>query len=395
MPRTLPWLAEAAKKKESKKKRSSSPAPKRKRASSPDELVDSDLNPIGSSPPQRREKSKRVERTPSTSPPPAPPDVEYMREGYNADDIYMLVEDEFLSTAKMFTQHIHHAEYVRLKKLARSRGAGTLQAIDRPVDGRTEQSAGLRVRLETEEKARNMKDGLVKVRNEGESSEEDDYMLDPQLAGLMTRAKGVGKDLSGITKAKSNTRAAAGFSQSPRNVERRRDALVHRNEPDSKPAAISRNASKAFEDEVFSADAESDLDAPPTKPTWPTYGKAEKRRPAPNGYQEKQPKLEAKSTSESSGMFKRFAQPSQADCFGENRNIDDDLPTIQRKDKPSGSADKTVAISPSKKAGSTSRDSQSTAASDYLTKRKANKERREREEERKSKQTFEVPTFLF
>jgi hypothetical protein len=40
-----------------------------------------------------------------------------MKEGIGADDDWMMVEDEFLSTATLFTRHLHHAEYVRLRKL--------------------------------------------------------------------------------------------------------------------------------------------------------------------------------------------------------------------------------------------------------------------------------------
>ena len=42
-----------------------------------------------------------------------------MHPGLNADDIYVMVEDEFLATAQLYTQHLHQAEYQRLKALAR------------------------------------------------------------------------------------------------------------------------------------------------------------------------------------------------------------------------------------------------------------------------------------
>ncbi|KAL8634357.1 MAG: hypothetical protein Q9228_008049, partial [Teloschistes exilis] len=47
--------------------------------------------------------------------------VEYLRPGLAHDAIYIMVEDEFLSTASLYTSHLHHAEYVRLKNLAKSR----------------------------------------------------------------------------------------------------------------------------------------------------------------------------------------------------------------------------------------------------------------------------------
>ncbi|OAA68284.1 hypothetical protein SPI_00479 [Niveomyces insectorum RCEF 264] len=54
-------------------------------------------------------------RSPSTSPPPAPPDESFMIDGMDHDDQYRMVEDEFLAVARTFTAHLHAAEYQRLK----------------------------------------------------------------------------------------------------------------------------------------------------------------------------------------------------------------------------------------------------------------------------------------
>lgn len=75
----------------------------------------------------RNERSKNEEankRAPSSSPPPladyAQPYIEPMRKGVSKfdlrDDEWMMVEDEFLETAKLFTRHLHIAEYDRLKE---------------------------------------------------------------------------------------------------------------------------------------------------------------------------------------------------------------------------------------------------------------------------------------
>ncbi|KAK3106782.1 hypothetical protein LTR53_018083, partial [Teratosphaeriaceae sp. CCFEE 6253] len=184
---------------------------------SDDDLVNSDLDAMNA--PKSRGRAPKVKgRSPSTSPPPAPPSVEYMREGYAADDIWMMVEDEFHSTAQAFTQHIHHAEYVRLKKLAKSRGQNTIQAIKRPTDGRTAQCTATKLRLEAEQKAIQQRNGLksMGVAARDESEEEDEYMYDANLAGLMTGSQRQTQDLTRLTKARSNTRAAAGYTKSPK-----------------------------------------------------------------------------------------------------------------------------------------------------------------------------------
>ena len=75
----------------------------------------------------RTRKFKNVaaqERAPSSSPPPLAdytlPQTEPMRKGVSKfdlrDDEWMMVEDEFLETAKLFTRHLHIAEYDRLKE---------------------------------------------------------------------------------------------------------------------------------------------------------------------------------------------------------------------------------------------------------------------------------------
>lgn len=46
-----------------------------------------------------------------------------------------MVEDEFLAVAGEFTRHLHAAEYQRLRGLAKSQNAETIQNISRPVTG--------------------------------------------------------------------------------------------------------------------------------------------------------------------------------------------------------------------------------------------------------------------
>jgi hypothetical protein len=59
-----------------------------------------------------------------------------MIEGFDHDDRYRMVEDEFLAMANDFTKHLHAAEYQRLKALASTRNADMIRTISRPVTGR-------------------------------------------------------------------------------------------------------------------------------------------------------------------------------------------------------------------------------------------------------------------
>ncbi|KJX95300.1 hypothetical protein TI39_contig4120g00004 [Zymoseptoria brevis] len=215
MPRTLPWMNSGAVKKEKR----STPAPA-KRASSPSDLVNSDLEDVHPGTPPPRQRPRNTSREPSTSPPPGPPPIETMRSGFTQDDIFRMVEDEFLSTAQTYTAHIHHAEYARLKKLHRSRGQMTLKELERATDGKTAQSRMLQVQREKEGNAKRQREGIRKINGGEEEEDEDEYLLDPQLKGLMTSSQTQNKTgnlagLKGLERPKADTRAAAGLQRSP------------------------------------------------------------------------------------------------------------------------------------------------------------------------------------
>lgn len=218
MPRNLPWLTAATSTNKRESTPKGPPSKKRARHSTPDDLVDSELNTTGVVTPERR-KALKPPRSPSTSPLPAPPNVQDMHAGFHADDIWMMVEDEFLTTAQKFTQHIHRAEYDRLRRLARSRGDRTLRSIERGTDGKTAPSTSLKMKLEADGRAKKIKDEMSRAMGD-ESEEEDAYMMDANLAGLMGGSQALGRDLRGMAKAQSNTRAAAGFVRSPRKPNR-------------------------------------------------------------------------------------------------------------------------------------------------------------------------------
>lgn len=95
MTRVLPWLAESG---------SSLKPAKREAIKRPNEHARS--NPATS---------------PNTSPTTRPSILPAVRSRMNdgSDDMWIMVEDELMSTARLFTQHLHHAAYERLKKKAR------------------------------------------------------------------------------------------------------------------------------------------------------------------------------------------------------------------------------------------------------------------------------------
>ncbi|KAG7004968.1 hypothetical protein G7Y79_00022g051890 [Physcia stellaris] len=176
------------------------------------------------------------DRTPSTSPPPilTPPSTTPMRPGLSADDIYIMVEDEFLSTARLYTQHLHHAEYVRLKRLAATRKTSpSASSINRPVDSITKMREETKRRKEAEKHARKVKDGMEKLVGEAERKladtqtqaggsegefEEEERMDAPGIGTVLgdlmkTGPRRGGGGLGGLEGVKSSTRAAKGFGR--------------------------------------------------------------------------------------------------------------------------------------------------------------------------------------
>ncbi|TKX19788.1 hypothetical protein C1H76_7986 [Elsinoe australis] len=230
MPRTLPWLANGSS--ASRQKRQPAPStasedavnaqatPKRtRRAPATSDDDDLDFNTTGVSTPDRRARLKPT-KTPSTSPPPAPPDQEPMREGYSADDVYMMVEDEFLSTAQLYTSHLHRAEYQRLKKLAKLRET---EEVSRPTN--VMRDFGLLYRTKP----------LASKATELKRSDSDDepWVGNPALAGLMDSPR-----KQQVLLRRQDTRTA-----NSSRLERRRSDLQTASSKPVQSASIKRDAS--------------------------------------------------------------------------------------------------------------------------------------------------------
>lgn len=158
-------------------------------------------------------RRQRTSRTPSTAPPPGPPNVEPMREGYEEDDTWIMVEDELQALAQTFTAHLHHAEYKRLMRKARSAPKLQLPEPTSPMSSATTQ------KLKRKALEQRQSDGLDQVmpRINGSGSEElaDENVEDPwrgtSLAGLMAAGSQEKRSLKGLEKLPSSTRAAKGY----------------------------------------------------------------------------------------------------------------------------------------------------------------------------------------
>ncbi|MCJ1472357.1 hypothetical protein MMC13_001004 [Lambiella insularis] len=229
MARTLPWLKDGPK---ATAKVSHLQIAKRQRVA--ESTSEDDALPLttGVSTP-RRKLSARPDRTPSTSPPPQPPSEEFMLEGLSRDDIHIMVEDEFHAVAKQFTQHLHHAEYKRLRDLAKTRNESAITTISRPTDSITAMREETKKRKENEAKAAKQKVALEQIKSltaakrpktgsdeesDVEVTRDDDPWVGTTLQGLMTSPSKNHTSLTGLQAVLSSTRAAAGYSKPERPV---------------------------------------------------------------------------------------------------------------------------------------------------------------------------------
>ena len=202
-----------------------------------------------------------------------------MHEGFDRDDIYIMVEDEFYAVAKTFTQHLHHAEYMRLKTLAKSRNASASNAISRPVDSITAMRTETKKRKQADARdARNvaaleqLKHPAAQAPRQNSESDLSDLENEAKdgghwkgtaLQGLMS--PGPRKNLNsliGLQGVKSSTRAAAGYSKAE-NRPVHRTSRTFDLDPNSRPKmSKQRLLSEASTSDESETD---DLDAPVVK----------------------------------------------------------------------------------------------------------------------------------
>lgn len=123
---------------------------------SEDDLPDLLVEPSTPHSKSRNNDAHGQKRAPSSSPPPIAdleqPQIESMHMGVSKfdlrDDEWMMVEDEFLETAKLFTRHLHIAEYEKLKERIEEKKKEA--KVERPVVP----NAKMSIESATKEKAR-------------------------------------------------------------------------------------------------------------------------------------------------------------------------------------------------------------------------------------------------
>jgi len=308
-----------------------------------------------------------------------------MHEGFTADDAWMMVEDEFLATAQLYTQHLHHAAYAEAKRRARARGERTLRNLGRATDGATEQSRRTKLELEAE--------GLARKREEAAEEEDGgmEWEVDPQLAGLMNRVDRAGRELKGLGKVRSHTRAAKGFLRSPEKA--RKNAQL-------------RDGDLPYSEEE-EEDYSDDLDGPaPRKSTSGSF-KVPPKPPQPASARLTKEQERRADKRKSTGIFKQFAAARDESASSASVSKHEDLSTSPSKQETHkskrsrlDSGTRLPATTPADDLARPMKSDKERETEEFLARRAARRAKRAQDEQKaaegqKKKKVFDdLPTFM-
>jgi len=192
-----------------------------------------------------------------------------MVDGFDNDDHYRMVEDEFLDIAKEFTQHLHAAEYQRLKKAARAQNETTISSISRPVSIMMPDQT--RRKVESIARAKKQASAIQSLRRDRSRDSGDDSdeaqgpWLGTALQGLMEKPRAETSSLTDISGVTGSSKAAAGYKGSAIGRMETYDILPLK-KPDAMNLDFSRDSTcnvGETETEDEDEDEDDDLDAVP------------------------------------------------------------------------------------------------------------------------------------
>ncbi|KAI4845116.1 hypothetical protein E4T44_05799 [Aureobasidium sp. EXF-8845] len=374
MPRTLPWLANPPP--PDRKPRTTTATTKRRKVdASPPSSPPSGLNELIRTPKSHTRVASAL-RSPSTS---APPKQEFMRPGWEADDGWRMVTDEFMATAQLFTAHLAHAEYRRQKELAKNREKALrgADAIARPVVGQLSKEGQRKRQGELQ------RQGVKAIMKDEEEVEEDPWM-GTQLANLMMSPRKRERLQAVKFVGRSSTRAAAGFD--------RAQTLDLRGRP------LERQKSPHLKTEVKAKDQSTDDDLDATGPSR-SLSRPRHSQPTPTPSHPKNPRTTKPSTTKQSSHH--ASSSSSSTTYSSERYSHKKCQSIDSHESPTAQikSERSLPIKTEPDFGFPCIPQPSQSATSAVARRREARLKREREEKKHIKtgnQDFdELPTFLF
>lgn len=187
-----------------------------------------------------------------------------MLDGWENDDRYRMVEDEFLDVAKEFTQHLHAAEYLRLKAVARNKSSSTISEISRPVVGGMPDAT--KRKLESIDRAKQQADAVAKLKSERpkDYAMSDEEVPEPWLGtalhGLMEEPTKKVSTITDVVETDVSTKASRGYKGSKVG---RMPSYGFGSGSDDTDEAPSRPSARPQQSMETESEEDDDLDGPP------------------------------------------------------------------------------------------------------------------------------------
>ena len=349
----------------------------------------------------------------SSSPPPTvnleQPRVEFMHKAISKfdlrDDEWMMVEDEFLETAKLFTRHLHIAEYDRLKEMIEAKKKDA--SIARPVVPNANMSAAGAMK----EKARVQEQKQKKATRDVFASQDDDEAEAPGITTTSSASIMHNRPMPAYDSASKTESGRPDTAQQPPSTRMESDTEsedLDAPRPPTKPlfkATTTSGVSKTASHPTAKAPAPS----PFAKPApLPTAAKPRSRRSRATPFDMLDDWVPRKPHPASpKASLEKPARPPLPAAFqkrsataGSERSsdgVDGAAKTSLRAPSPGSSGQREQQRSPEASSSSSGR-RKSTDLADRLAKRKADRETSEGEKKKKTKKALsvdDIPTFLF
>lgn len=135
----------------------------------------------------------------------------FMIPGFQNDDRWRMVEDEFVAVAHKFTAHLHAAQYQRLKERAKQQSSDALRSISRPTTGSMTDDVRRRQAVFSLQRSqsRGIKRALSRAQEADASCVNEHPCVGTNLQELMNSPRKKPVPLANLVSTVSGTRAAA------------------------------------------------------------------------------------------------------------------------------------------------------------------------------------------
>ncbi|KAF1831879.1 hypothetical protein BDW02DRAFT_571620 [Decorospora gaudefroyi] len=353
-------------------------------------------------------------RAQSSSPPPfcdfEPPQVEAMYKGVSKfdlrDDEWMMVEDEFLETAKLFTRHLHIAEYEKLKKMIEEKKKEA--KVARPVVAGARRSIEGAFKEKAKVQEQRQKQAIRDVFESKDSDEEDEQDMISTRTSLSKATSSFSVPRRTLVTAfKRSPQAHAAQDSESEDLDAPRPRAKSASNPSStiRPLATRANAeggSMSASSRTSSTKGSQRTFAKPQPPPVASNPRSRMSRATPFDMlddwvpKKLKPLPTASPAQQSNSRLSRSTTPVKAPSASRTPSTSkvphsfdfDDLGSGKIR-RSTGSFDD-LELSKSHESSSISKET-----ADRLAKRKIEREKQEKEKKRKTAKLDDIPTFLF